>query len=369
MSPELISAVAERIKLGHSKEAIYAELRQAGYTDDVLDEVWKNSSDSVAGTVSSIQTRVSGVEVLVANACSFLRKYPTLVTLFVLVHILLLSPTNIIAAMLPESLMQFAVITVTNIIFFVAYIMLTLAAMYTMSKSQGQSVSLSESLAWVTKHIWSLLWISVLLTAVVLGGFLFFVVPGIILSISLLFSQFLYIFEGKKGLSALLRSRDLVQGYWWKIVWRFVLVNAVIFILTLVFILLFEIIGRALDVSWVSVGAEYVAGAISSLVSLHVIMQLCKDLRTIKPAIVADTELKGKWMYQALAGLGGVALGSLMVTVGFFAVVAPQDMASDFFGQTAVYEEEIADCDADECVDTQDPKERANQLRNGVLAD
>ncbi len=60
-----------------------------------------------------------------------------------------------------------------------------------------------------------LILVSLLVGAVVLGGTILFVVPGLIFAIWFGYAQFLAMFEGKQGLAALAESRSLVQGRFW----------------------------------------------------------------------------------------------------------------------------------------------------------
>lgn len=81
---------------------------------------------------------------------------------------------------------------------------------------------------------WSFVWVTILTGAVVLGGFLFLVIPGIIFAIQLIFSGYIVICEDKKRFSALARSEELVKGYWWPVVIRILALNVVLISFSLV---------------------------------------------------------------------------------------------------------------------------------------
>lgn len=57
---------------------------------------------------------------------------------------------------------------------------------------------------------------------VVLGGFMVFIIPGIIMSMSLAFVTIVAVLENRKMWDALMRSRDLVRGHWWNVFVQFV---------------------------------------------------------------------------------------------------------------------------------------------------
>lgn len=72
--------------------------------------------------------------------------------------------------------------------------------------------------------------IGLLYFLVVAGGFLLLIIPGIIFMVWLMFGSYAYVFEGKRGAQALLRSKQLVFGYWWRIFYYVFLWSAIIII-------------------------------------------------------------------------------------------------------------------------------------------
>ncbi|MFA5185931.1 MAG: hypothetical protein WC551_05560 [Patescibacteria group bacterium] len=64
------------------------------------------------------------------------------------------------------------------------------------------------------------IWVGILQFLVIMGGLFLLIIPGIFLSIALSFSQISLIDRGRRGLSALGASRDLVRGRWWSVLWR-----------------------------------------------------------------------------------------------------------------------------------------------------
>lgn len=63
-------------------------------------------------------------------------------------------------------------------------------------------------------------WISILSAFAMLGGFIAFVLPGIWLTIGLMFSSILFIDRGIPGQQALVHSLALVKGRWWPVAGR-----------------------------------------------------------------------------------------------------------------------------------------------------
>jgi|GEM_PF-6150665 len=72
-----------------------------------------------------------------------------------------------------------------------------------------------DAIAHVLLKLIPLLLLGILYALVVLSGTLFLVVPGIILSISLMFSFILFLTDNQNVLQTLLTSHRLVWGNWW----------------------------------------------------------------------------------------------------------------------------------------------------------
>ena len=66
----------------------------------------------------------------------------------------------------------------------------------------------------------SLLLVELLLMAVVLGGFILLLIPGLLFLVWFAFAQFAVLFENKRGIKALIASRELTRKRFWSIAWR-----------------------------------------------------------------------------------------------------------------------------------------------------
>jgi hypothetical protein len=110
-------------------------------------------------------------------------------------------------------------------------------------KDREEKIGIVESFRRGWHKIISFAWVSFLVGFIVLGGYMLFMVPGIIFSIWFAFSTFVLISEDLRGMNAIFRSKQLVAGYWWKVLWRFfvmgVIVLAVLIIPFLIYMFLF----------------------------------------------------------------------------------------------------------------------------------
>ena len=90
----------------------------------------------------------------------------------------------------------------------------------------------------------SLILLELLFIAVVFGGFLLLIIPGLLFLVWFAFAQFSLLFENKKGIQALIASRHLVQKRFWGIAWRLfagpALIGFFYFLLVAILVLIFS---------------------------------------------------------------------------------------------------------------------------------
>lgn len=83
-----------------------------------------------------------------------------------------------------------------------------------------ENIGVMESFRRGWHKILSFWWVSVLFMAVILGGTLLLVVPGIIVAVFVSLSVYVVVAEDEKGMAALLKSREYVRGRWWGVFGR-----------------------------------------------------------------------------------------------------------------------------------------------------
>lgn len=102
--------------------------------------------------------------------------------------------------------------------------------MWILPNDQGKIADPKEArVAW--SFFFPMIWISILMSLAVLGGLILFVIPGIWLAISLMFSRFFLIEDNLHGVQSLAASRALVKGRWWPVLWRLVVPGILFFLL------------------------------------------------------------------------------------------------------------------------------------------
>lgn len=100
--------------------------------------------------------------------------------------------------------------------FLCSFSMVTLA----IHAQEGMKAVPALRLTW--RSLGKLLWTGIIYGLLVFLGYLLFIVPGIVLSIYWSFSFYVCLTENKSGYPALKRSRELIRGYVWTLIKRWV---------------------------------------------------------------------------------------------------------------------------------------------------
>lgn len=102
------------------------------------------------------------------------------------------------------------------------------AGIYLMIKNNFGSVK--ESWEESKKIFWPFLWLSLLVSVLVLLWMLLLFIPGIIFAVFYSFAMIIFVFEGKKYMSSIKTSKSLVKGYWWPVFGRLAFLGLVVYL-------------------------------------------------------------------------------------------------------------------------------------------
>lgn len=108
------------------------------------------------------------------------------------------------------------------------------AALVLAIKEPGQYQSPVDALKAARTFFFPMIWAGFLSGIVIIGGFLLFIIPGIIFMIWYGFVYYTLILEKKRGWEALKASKAYVVGNWWPVFGRVMALIAVILALTLI---------------------------------------------------------------------------------------------------------------------------------------
>jgi len=347
MSPELEQAVRERVILGHSKDQIAQELQEAGYDNESIEAIYAavTSNTTVAATSALSLPRKRD---LIKAAWGFMSSRLDLVVWLAVPSIAIavfdyLFTTTTVA----DSLPLLGLLSVGTFALVVLAVMIQVAVIHTTIKhAAGTPVVFTESLAWARSHFFGWLWLVVLSGLVLFGGFMLFIVPGIIASVYIAFSQYVFVGEGLTGMAALQRSRQLVYGKFSSVLWSLFVMMLFIILLYIPVAIVAEILVPAVPGSMEGLIAGLLEGAVSGIAGVlaaYYLTALYRALHDMTPMVVAPTI----W-YKVYAGVGAVFFVLLFGLVMLFATVADEFGLGAEIDQTPTrFELEQAVIDAD----------------------
>jgi len=164
-----------------------------------------------------------------------------------------------------------------------------------------ENLKIKQAISSSLKKITPYFWISLMSFLLVIGAFGLFFIPGVIFAIWFLFSTYVFIGEGRKGMSALFRSKQLMKRMGWTMFWRLLVVLFVLIIVS----------GIA---SSFPMGSTILGFIITPL--FHVFMfSSYKDIAEAKKDIAFEEPKKSeKWKIIIPSVLGYIIIIALMFT-------------------------------------------------------
>jgi hypothetical protein len=150
---------------------------------------------------------------------------------------------------------------------------------------------------------------------VVIGGFMLFVVPGVIFAVWLSLVSFVFVCENLKGMDALVRSREYVRGKWGAVLGRIVSVAIVYFVAGFVLDIIMSVVkvptllSRPLQSFIMSI-------LVAPFMTIYMYF-LYMNLRVSNPPVSSEAEKPKKTLFIVFAWIGG-----LLIPLMIFGAVA-----------------------------------------------
>ncbi len=104
------------------------------------------------------------------------------------------------------------------------------------------AMGVKEAYKAAMKFFWSYIGLSILMSLIILIGFLLLIIPGIILSVWFAFASYVLVLENAGVVDSLRRSREYVRGRWWGVFGRLILMSLVAFAVSVIAAMLFSVI-------------------------------------------------------------------------------------------------------------------------------
>ncbi len=182
------------------------------------------------------------------------------------------------------------------VIGYLVFVVASVALVFAVAKGTGVTESYRGGIA----IFWSVVWIGLLIYFAVMGGMVMLVIPGIMLAVWFLFSNYILVIEGKRGLGAMSQSREYTRGYWWSIFGRYLLLAI------LAVVIVFALYLPALFIFGKVVGAivYFVLLLFVMSFSLVYLYELYLNLAALKPELAASQSRSGRGFFITSAVIG-----------------------------------------------------------------
>lgn len=170
-----------------------------------------------------------------------------------------------------------------------------------------------ESYRSVLRRFWPYVWLTILSGFVTLGGFVMLIIPGILFSVWFAFA--LYVFAGgnDKGMNALLRSREYVQGRWWQVFLRWL-------VLVLGTLVIIAVLGVLAKVFFGEAGKNLFSDLFLLVYAPFMtayLYELYQNLKSLKPEVATQPPQgpRGFFYFSAVLGVVGLIVLAVVMVV------------------------------------------------------
>ena len=150
---------------------------------------------------------------------------------------------GILGSLIPQSaignMIIFAIGFISLLILFLTIIIIQFwsqAALIFAIKDSAENIGIKESYRRGWRKARSFFWVSILSGFIIMGGYIFFIIPGIIFSIWFCLALYIVIAEDLKGMNVLLKSREYIRNYWWPVLWRLLFINLFVYLIIAIFV-------------------------------------------------------------------------------------------------------------------------------------
>lgn len=212
------------------------------------------------------------------------------------------------------------VIAIVGLISFWGFV----ATLYAIKEENG--IDIREALSKGLKKLFPNLWVITLSIFIMLGGFFLFVIPGIIFLVWFYMSNFVLVAENVGGMSALLKSRNYVRGYFWAVAGRILFVWIISILTFWAPIYLFKLLHLP---PYVNSIYSFIYDVLSTPFYLIYGFLLYKHLKSIKEEATFRSSSKNKAFF-IVCGVLGAIIPIILIMFWFFSPVPQKSPKTQF---------------------------------------
>ena len=205
--------------------------------------------------------------------------------------------------------------------FMIVYISLTwgeIAMLYAIKDGQ-EGIGVAEAYRRSWHKMLSYWWISILVPFITMGGFLLFVVPGIIFAVWFSLAKFILVAENLKGMNALLKSREYVKGKWSGVFWRFLFIDVLSLIVFLAMTFVLRLIPNSKYVEYVT---RFIIGLFFTPLATAYRFLVYSNLKALKGEISFAPKRGQKAKFIIVAFLGFLFLPAILFLIYLITVIS-----------------------------------------------
>ena len=201
---------------------------------------------------------------------------------------------------LPANIITFFISFILLLALFLTIIIIQFwsqAALFYAIKDSAENIGIKESYRRGWHKIRSFFWVSILSSFIIMGGYMFFFIPGIIFAIWFSLALYIVIAEDLNGMDALLKSREYIRNYWWSVLWRFFVMGLFIYLIIIIFGIFIFLIAMLLGIT-----VDLNSDSFETIINLpiNIISLIFAPLMVIYPFLIYNNlkEIKGDFEFK-----------------------------------------------------------------------
>lgn len=237
---ELADYIKQQLQRGVASEAIKQSLLSVGWHEYEIEQAFNFHSNLPGGTDLLRETW----RILRSRYKTFIgiMLIPVLAGIALTIIVVIIGGGLLLGATLFIGNLSALPATIIGFILFIVIFFLISTLMQVWSqtaliyaiKDRNENIGVREAYRRGWRKIISYWWIGFLSAFITTGGYLLFIIPGIIFSVWFSLASYILVAENLKGMNTLLKSREYVRGRWLSVFWRFLFLGLFLFALLLI---------------------------------------------------------------------------------------------------------------------------------------
>ncbi len=219
-------------------------------------------------------------------------------------------------------------LTILGIIFLALWLQAALLVAITDPENNNKPLNIYQK---AIKYIFPLLWIGLITALVSFPGYLFLIIPGVVITVWLQLATWIMIDQNIHGFDALVKSKALIAGRWWDIFARFLIIGIIVYLLNIVvgmIVMPITFLSAAFNLEFIANIIQWLISIFITPFSLIYTYLIYKNLIAIKPDHTLP-QLSKTWMIIFAIISIVIIIGILLVAFGLGAFGAL--MSSNIF--------------------------------------